>query len=37
MTASTEIIRDFYDKLATGDAPGDLGLMAPDIHWTTNG
>ncbi len=31
----TEIIRDFYGKLATGDAPGALGLMAPDIQWTT--
>ena len=36
MTATpTNIIRDFYDKLAAGDAPGALGLMAPDIEWTT--
>ncbi len=31
----TDIIRDLYDKLSTGDAPSALGLMAPDIHWTT--
>jgi ketosteroid isomerase-like protein len=30
----TDLIRDFYDKLATGDAPGALGLMANDITWT---
>ena len=36
MTASpTDIVRDFYTKLAAGDAPGVLGLMAPDIEWTT--
>ena len=31
----TDVIRDFYDKLAAGDAPGALDLMAPDIQWTT--
>ena len=31
----TDVIRDFYGKLATGDAPGALSLMAPDIQWTT--
>lgn len=31
----TKIIRDFYEKLASGDAAGALGLMAPDIDWTT--
>lgn len=35
MTTPTEIIRSFYEKLAAGDAPGALGLMAPDIEWTT--
>ncbi len=35
MTTAREIVRDFYDKLFTGDAPGALGLMAPDIEWTT--
>jgi ketosteroid isomerase-like protein len=36
MTANpTDVIRDFYSKLATGDAAGALGLMAPDIQWTT--
>ena len=36
MTATpTDIIRDFYDKLGAGDASGALGLMAPDIQWTT--
>jgi ketosteroid isomerase-like protein len=36
MTANpTEIIREFYEKLSTGDAPGALSLMAPDIKWTT--
>ncbi|RYE28192.1 MAG: nuclear transport factor 2 family protein [Hyphomicrobiales bacterium] len=35
MTTAREIVRDFYDKLSTGDAPGALGLMAPDIERTT--
>jgi ketosteroid isomerase-like protein len=35
MNTPTEIIRNFYDKLASGDAPGALGLMAPDIEWIT--
>ena len=35
MTTSTEIVRSFYNNLKTGDAPGALGLMAPDIEWTT--
>jgi ketosteroid isomerase-like protein len=35
MTNPTDIVRSFYDKLSTGDAPGALGLMAPDIEWTT--
>ncbi len=34
-TTPTETIRDFYGKLASGDAAGALGLMAPDIQWTT--
>ena len=37
MTATpTDIIRDFYDKLAAGDAPGALGLMASDMAMTMN-
>ena len=35
MTTPTDTIRDFYAKLAAGDVPGALGLMAPDIEWTT--
>ncbi|MDQ0394932.1 nuclear transport factor 2 family protein [Labrys monachus] len=35
MNTPTEIIRSFYDKLASGDARGALGLMAPDIEWIT--
>ena len=36
MTAHpTEIVRDFYHYLSKGDAPGALGLMTPDIDWTT--
>ena len=31
----TDIVRSFYDKLKAGDAPGALGLMAPDIEWIT--
>ena len=31
----TEIVRSFYEKLAAGDAPGALGLMAQDIEWIT--
>lgn len=35
MTHAPDIIRDFYNKLSVGDAPGALSLMAPDIEWTT--
>jgi ketosteroid isomerase-like protein len=35
MTTPTELVRDFYTKLSAGDAPGALGLMAPDIEWNT--
>jgi ketosteroid isomerase-like protein len=35
MDMPTEIVRSFYDKLAAGNAPGALGLMASDIEWTT--
>ena len=35
ITTPTDIIRDFYRKLASGDALGALGLMAADIQWTT--
>jgi ketosteroid isomerase-like protein len=35
MNTPTDIIRSFYDKLASGDAPGALGLMAADIEWIT--
>jgi uncharacterized protein len=35
MTNPTDIVRRFYEKLSTGDTPGALGLMAPDIKWTT--
>jgi ketosteroid isomerase-like protein len=36
MTANpTDIVRGFYEKLRVGDAPGALGLMAPDIEWIT--
>ena len=31
----TAIIREFYDALAAGDPPRALGLMTPDIEWTT--
>ena len=34
-TTPTDTVRDFYDKLAAGDAPGALGLMAMDIEWIT--
>jgi ketosteroid isomerase-like protein len=34
-TNATDIVRSFYDKLKVGDAPGALGLMAPDIEWIT--
>ena len=30
-----DIVRDFYNKLSVGNAAGALGLMAPDIEWTT--
>ena len=35
MKTPTEVVSSFYDKLKTGDAPGALGLMAPDIEWIT--
>lgn len=35
MNTPTDIIRSFYDRLASGDAPGALGLMAADIEWIT--
>ncbi|MBW7963643.1 MULTISPECIES: nuclear transport factor 2 family protein [unclassified Bradyrhizobium] len=35
MTTPTAIVRSFYDRLAAGDAPGALCLMAPDIEWIT--
>lgn len=35
MTAATDIIRNFYAALSTGDAPTALGLMASDIEWNT--
>lgn len=35
MTNARDTVRDFYDKLSKGDAPGALGLMASDIEWTT--
>jgi ketosteroid isomerase-like protein len=35
MSNARDIVRSFYDKLSTGDAPGALGFMAPDIEWTT--
>ena len=35
MNTPTDIVRSFYGKLASGDAPGALGLMAPDIEWIT--
>ena len=31
----TDTVRSFYEKLGAGDAPGALGLMAPDIEWIT--
>lgn len=35
MNSSQDIIRSFYDNLSSGNAPGALGLMAPDIEWIT--
>ncbi len=34
-TTPRDVVLDFYNKLAAGDAPGALGLMAPDIEWVT--
>lgn len=33
--APTDVVRDFYAKLAAGDAPSALSLMASDIEWIT--
>jgi ketosteroid isomerase-like protein len=35
MNTPTDIVRSFYANLKAGDAPGALGLMAPDIEWNT--
>jgi ketosteroid isomerase-like protein len=35
MTTPAQVVRSFYDKFAASDAPGALGLMAPDIEWIT--
>lgn len=35
MASPAKIVCSFYDKLKIGDAPGALGLMAPDIEWNT--
>jgi uncharacterized protein len=35
MTNPTDLVRSFYAKLKEGDAPGALGLLAPDIEWLT--
>ncbi|MCJ8144100.1 nuclear transport factor 2 family protein [Ancylobacter sp. A5.8] len=35
MISASDTVRDFYEKLSKGDAPGALGLMASDIEWTT--
>jgi ketosteroid isomerase-like protein len=35
MYTPTEVVRNFYDRLAAGDAGGALALMAPDIEWKT--
>ena len=35
MTAPTDIVRSFYDRVRASDAAGALGLMAPDIEWIT--
>lgn len=32
---NVDIIRAFYTSLSSGDAPGALGLLAPDIEWIT--
>ena len=34
MSTNSETIRNIYKAFATGDVPGVLGLLAPDIHWT---
>jgi ketosteroid isomerase-like protein len=34
-TTPTDTVRDFYDKLSGGDAPGALSLMDQDIEWIT--
>ena len=35
MTHARDVVRDFYNTLSAGDAPGVLGLMAPDVERTT--
>ena len=33
MSANVDLVRGIYDAFATGDVPGVLGRMAPDIVW----
>ena len=33
----TDLVRQFYEKLGQGDAPGLLGLFAEEISWTEDG
>jgi ketosteroid isomerase-like protein len=35
MTPSTDVVREFYSALSSGDAARALGLMADDIEWNT--
>lgn len=35
MNSPRETVRDFYNKLSASDVPGALGLLAPDVEWTT--
>lgn len=34
MSANTEIIRGLYAAFATGDVPGVLGALDPNVQWT---
>ena len=33
--ANVELVRSAYEKFGSGDIPGLLGLLTPDIDWST--
>lgn len=34
MTSGVDVVQTMYQAMATGDIPGALATLAPDVHWT---